>query len=135
MPDDTIKTRIEGIRTVRGDSEEELKQAVPIYAEQVRQMEFLYGEHQGNRELKQQERLLIALGMALISGSPSAVEWTTTRCKNHGVRQGQINEVIELALLNGGTFVVANARFAHQVSKTWNVAARSKVRVAASVST
>lgn len=105
--------RAELIADMRKDMEKALRRSSSIYNTQVKNMEQIYGEEQKNMSLNQLQRILIALGMAVLSGSESSIEWTITRALNHGGDEKMIRETIDIALLNGGTFVVSNARFAY----------------------
>ena len=98
--------------------EEDLIAKSPIYGRMVEQISETYGEGQQDGGLDQTTRILLALGMAVHSGSKSSVEWTVTRAINHGASPQQIQDTIDIALLNGGTFAVAAARFAHQAAET-----------------
>lgn len=105
---------IDQIPDERRDLEQELTKTSPVYADQARQMARVYGERGRPDGLDQIQRILIALAMAVQSGNKSAIEWTVTRALNHGATEAQIRDAMDVALLNGGTFAVANFRFAHQ---------------------
>jgi alkylhydroperoxidase/carboxymuconolactone decarboxylase family protein YurZ len=94
--------------------EDELIEQSPVYADFVKQMGRVYGERGRPDGLDQTQRVLIALAMAVHSGSQSSIEWTMTRAINHGASEAQIRDAMDVALLNGGTFTVANFRFAHE---------------------
>jgi alkylhydroperoxidase/carboxymuconolactone decarboxylase family protein YurZ len=110
--DKPISHLINEIREDRRDIESEMRNISPVYAEQVKLMARVYGEKENEGGLSQIHRILIALGMAVHSGRESSIDWTITRAFNHGATEQMIRETIDVALLNGGTFTVANARFA-----------------------
>jgi alkylhydroperoxidase/carboxymuconolactone decarboxylase family protein YurZ len=85
-----------------------------VYADMVESMTRVYGEQGRPNGLDQTQRILIAFAMAMHSGSESAIEWCSTRAINHGASEGQIRDAMDVALLNGGTFAVANFRFAQR---------------------
>src|SRR5262245_11018415 len=99
------------IRQDRRSVEGDMRRHYPVYAEQVRQMQRIYC---GGGALNQIQRILIACGMSLLSGEESSIEWCISRALNHGGTVPMLREVIDVALLNGGTFVVPKARFAHE---------------------
>jgi alkylhydroperoxidase/carboxymuconolactone decarboxylase family protein YurZ len=105
--------RVEAIADARRDMEQELRGGSRIYTRMVQEMAEIYGEGELGG-LDQQQRILIALGMAVHGGAKSAVEWTITRALNHGVSEEAIRGTIDIALLNGGTFAVSNARFGYE---------------------
>jgi alkylhydroperoxidase/carboxymuconolactone decarboxylase family protein YurZ len=84
-----------------------------VYKVLVEQMGRVYGEEHKKDGLSQVHKMLIAVAMAVQSGSESAVEWTITRAVNHGASDQMIRDAVDVALLNGGTFTVSNARFAY----------------------
>jgi alkylhydroperoxidase/carboxymuconolactone decarboxylase family protein YurZ len=104
--------RVNPIATERRSMEAEFRGGSPVYNRMVEQISEVFGEPQVKGGLNQTERILIALGMAVQNGTPSSIDWTITRALNHGATEQMIRETIDIALLNGGTFVVANARFA-----------------------
>ena len=108
---------VESIPDERRDLEQELIEASPVYAENVKQMARVYGRSGRPDGLDQTQRILLALGMAVYGGTESSIEWTITRALNHGATEAQIRDAMDVALLNGGTFAVANFRFAHQALK------------------
>ena len=67
--------------------------------------------------LDQTQRILVALGMAVQSGSDSAIEWTMTRAMNHGASKEQIIDTLDVALLYGGGLAVAGVRFAYNTMR------------------
>jgi alkylhydroperoxidase/carboxymuconolactone decarboxylase family protein YurZ len=83
-----------------------------VYPVLVDQMKRVYGEDRKDGGLSQTHKILIAVAMAVQSGSKSALEWTITRAVNHGATDEMIRDAVDVALLNGGTFAVSNARFA-----------------------
>lgn len=97
----------------RRDMEETLVRSSAVYATLVEQMGKVYGGRSNKDGLDQTQRILIALAMAVQNGSESAVEWTITRALNHGAKEQMIKDAIDIALLNGGTFTISNARFAY----------------------
>ncbi len=105
--------RAEAISDIRRQTEGALVKNSSVYAAQVKSMSEIYGKGTKKYALDQTQRILIALGMAIYGGSESAVEWTVTRALNHGANEQMIRETIDIALLNGGTFTVSNARFAY----------------------
>ncbi len=107
---ETINT----INDQRRELEDELTKNSPVYADLVRNMSRTYGERGRPDGLDQTQRILIALAMAVHSGTESSIEWTVTRALNHGANEAQIRDALDVALLNGGTFAVANFRFALQ---------------------
>jgi alkylhydroperoxidase/carboxymuconolactone decarboxylase family protein YurZ len=102
------------INESRRESEDELVSQSSVYAEMVDRMAAVYGEETKPDGLDQGHRILIAVAMAVGSGSESAVEWTVTRAVNHGASEQQIRDAVDIALTNRGTFAVANARFAYE---------------------
>jgi alkylhydroperoxidase/carboxymuconolactone decarboxylase family protein YurZ len=102
------------ISDARRDSEEQLINESPVYANMVTEMSRIYGEQGRPNGLNQTHRILLALAMAVHSGSYSAIEWCMTRALNHGANHDQIRDAMDVALLNGGTFTVANFRFANE---------------------
>ena len=113
-----FESHVEHIADHRRAAEDDLLAKSPIYARMVEQMSETYGERKQSDGLDQTTRILLALGMAVHSGSNSSVEWTITRALNHGASEEQIRDTIDVALLNGGTFAVANARFAFTAMET-----------------
>jgi alkylhydroperoxidase/carboxymuconolactone decarboxylase family protein YurZ len=111
---DSSGERVNVHNDVRRGMEDELRKHSDVYAEMVDRMGAIYGKGEKPDGLGQTERILIALGMAVGSGSPSAVEWTITRALNHGASEQKIRDAIDVALTNHGTFSVANARFAYE---------------------
>jgi alkylhydroperoxidase/carboxymuconolactone decarboxylase family protein YurZ len=109
---------INDINDRRREMEDDLTRLSPIYADLVKNMSRVYGERGRPNGLDQTQRVLVALAMAVHSGSPSAVEWTVTRAVNHGANEDQIRDAMDVALLNGGTFAVANFRFAEEALRT-----------------
>jgi alkylhydroperoxidase/carboxymuconolactone decarboxylase family protein YurZ len=105
---------VNAINDSRRALESELIDQSPVYAEFVKQMGRVYGERGRPDGLDQTQRVLMALAMAVHSGSQSAIEWTVTRAINHGASEAQIRDTMDVALLNGGTFTVSNFRFAHE---------------------
>jgi alkylhydroperoxidase/carboxymuconolactone decarboxylase family protein YurZ len=103
----------EQIADSRRDMEELLVKSSPVYSALVDQMKRVYGKNGKKGGLDQTTRILIALAMAVQNGSQSSVEWTITRALNHGATDQQIRDAIDVALLNGGTFTIANARFGY----------------------
>ncbi len=103
------------IRKTRRAAEEELLAASPVYRNHVEMIREVYGPKQTKGGLTQTERILIALGLAIHSGSESAVDWTLSRARNHGASEQMIRDAIDVALLTGGGLAVANARFAYEV--------------------
>lgn len=109
-----LEEQIEEIANVRVQMEKGLREESKVYAEQVRLMREVYGPGQQKGGLDQIHRIMIAVGMAVLAGSESAVEWTITRALNHGATEQMIRDAVDVALLNGGTFAVSNARFAYE---------------------
>lgn len=103
----------EQIADTRRDMEARLVKSSAVYSALVDQMGRVYGKEGSKSGLDQKTRILIALAMAVQSGSESAVEWTMTRALNHGATDQMIRDAIDVALLNGGTFTIANARFGY----------------------
>jgi alkylhydroperoxidase/carboxymuconolactone decarboxylase family protein YurZ len=103
------------IRGARREYEIDLRNASPVYAQQVELMRRVYGANQEENGLNQVQRILIALGMAINSGHPSSVEWCITRALNHRATKQMILDAVDVALLNGGTFAVHNARLVIEV--------------------
>ena len=103
----------EQIADDRRDMEETLVKNSAVYAALVDQMGRVYGARSQKDGLDQTQRILIALAMAVQSGTESAVEWTITRALNHGATEQMVRDAIDVALLNGGTFTISNARFAY----------------------
>jgi alkylhydroperoxidase/carboxymuconolactone decarboxylase family protein YurZ len=81
-----------------------------IYPVLVDQMKRVYSDNPSG--LSQVHKMLIAVAMAVHSGAESAVEWTITRAVNHGATDEMIRDAVDVALLNGGTFAVSQARLA-----------------------
>jgi alkylhydroperoxidase/carboxymuconolactone decarboxylase family protein YurZ len=102
----------EQIARDRRDLEEILLKRSSIYPVLVEQMKRVYGEDRKDGGLSQTHKILIAVAMAVQSGTKSSLEWTITRAVNHGATDQMIRDAIDVALLNGGTFAVSNARFA-----------------------
>ena len=96
----------------RRDFESILLKRSTIYPVLVDQMKRVYGEDHKDGGLSQTHKILIAVAMAVHSGSTSSLEWTITRAVNHGATDEMIRDAVDVALLNGGTFAVSNARFA-----------------------
>jgi alkylhydroperoxidase/carboxymuconolactone decarboxylase family protein YurZ len=115
---------VNAINDDRRDLEGELVEQSPVYADFVKQMGRVYGQGGRPGGLDQTQRILMALAMAVHSGSQSSIEWTMTRALNHGASEAQIRDAMDVALLNGGTFAVANFRFAHEAFATRTVDAR-----------
>jgi len=92
--------------------EDELRETSPVYRVLVDEMSRVYGEEKTEGGLDQVHKILIAVAMAVHTGSKSSVEWTVTRAVNHGATDQMVRDAIDVALLNGGTFAVSNARFA-----------------------
>jgi alkylhydroperoxidase/carboxymuconolactone decarboxylase family protein YurZ len=111
---------INAINDERRELEDELTKNSPVYADQVKNMSRVYGERGRPDGLDQTQRILIALAMAVHSGTESAIEWTITRALNHGANEAQIRDAMDVALLNGGTFAVSNFRFAQQALQVRN---------------
>jgi alkylhydroperoxidase/carboxymuconolactone decarboxylase family protein YurZ len=126
QPSEALIESVNSINDTRRDMEDELRDRSEVYRTLVEGMAEIYGEGEGGA-LDQTQRILVALGMALMSGGQSQVEWTVTRALNHGASPEAVREVADIALLNGGTFAIANARFAYQALHVRQVsAARSK---------
>jgi alkylhydroperoxidase/carboxymuconolactone decarboxylase family protein YurZ len=102
----------EHISQERRDLEDILLKRSSVYPVLVDQMKRVYGEDRKDGGLSQAHKILIAVAMAVQSGSKSSLEWTITRAVNHGASDQMIRDAIDVALLNGGTFAVSNARFA-----------------------
>jgi alkylhydroperoxidase/carboxymuconolactone decarboxylase family protein YurZ len=100
----------DAVADARRDAEDKMRSASVVYDHQVELMNRIYGSS-GNG-LGQTQRLVLAFAMAVHSGSESTIEWTTTRALNHGATEEMLHDAIDIALLNGGTFAVANARVA-----------------------
>lgn len=111
---DESSRAVNAVNDIRREFEAELIDRSPVYAELVKHMSRVYGERQKSDGLDQTQRVLIAVAMAVHSGSKSAVEWTVTRAVNHGASEAQIRDAMDVALLNGGTFAVSNFRFGHE---------------------
>lgn len=105
--------RAEQIADERRAMEPDLVSRSDVYVNFVEQMRRVYGEGQHQEGLNQTHRILIAVGMAVQNGHESAIEWTVTRALNHGASERMVLDAIDVALLNGGTFVTSNARFAY----------------------
>jgi alkylhydroperoxidase/carboxymuconolactone decarboxylase family protein YurZ len=103
----------EQIADTRRDMEERLVKSSAVYSALVDQMGKVYGKSAKKDGLDQKTRILIGLAMAVQNGSQSAVEWTMTRAINHGASDQMIRDAIDVALLNGGTFTISNARFGY----------------------
>jgi len=128
------QNRAQTYQVVRRDMESTMLSNSEVYADQVRWMEKIYGDTEPGAELDQLTRILIAFGMAMVSGAESSVEWTITRALNHGATEKMLSEAIDVALLNGGTFAVQRARFAMNTIALRRVsAARSGHRFTADV--
>jgi alkylhydroperoxidase/carboxymuconolactone decarboxylase family protein YurZ len=113
----------------RQSMEDVLLKHSSVYPVLVEQMSRIYGEGKTEGGLDQVHKILIALAMAVKSGSESAVEWTITRAVNHGATDQMIRDAIDVALLNGGTFTVSNARLAFSASTLRRAVARkSKIQ-------
>jgi alkylhydroperoxidase/carboxymuconolactone decarboxylase family protein YurZ len=120
---DSIKQDSERMADERRDMEETLLKHSSVYPVLVEQMAKVYGEHK-SEGLDQVHRILIAVAMAVQSGQQSAVEWTITRAINHGATDQMIRDAVDVALLNGGTFAVSNARLAHGAMQVRRAVAR-----------
>ncbi|HLJ14267.1 MAG TPA: carboxymuconolactone decarboxylase family protein [Bryobacteraceae bacterium] len=103
----------EQIADDRRDMETILLKNSSVYPVLVEQMKKVYGATKTDGGLDQVHKMLIGVAMAVQSGTESAVEWTITRALNHGATDQMIRDAVDVALLNGGTFTVSNARFAH----------------------
>jgi alkylhydroperoxidase/carboxymuconolactone decarboxylase family protein YurZ len=112
-----VSDKANDIAQERRRTEQEFRKTSSVYETLVEQMGEVYGEEQRKDGLNQTQRILIALGMAVHSGSESSIDWTITRALNHGATAQMIRDAIDVALLNGGTFAVANARFALETLK------------------
>jgi alkylhydroperoxidase/carboxymuconolactone decarboxylase family protein YurZ len=99
--------------TSRREMEATLLENSPIYTHQVKMMRDVYGKSSNSAGMTQRERILLGIGMAVYAGPESAIEWTVTRAVNHGAGSEAIRDAIDVALLNGGTFATARARFAY----------------------
>jgi alkylhydroperoxidase/carboxymuconolactone decarboxylase family protein YurZ len=108
----------------RRSMEEILLKHSSVYPVLVQQMEKVYGDEKKKDGLDQVHKMLIAVAMAVQTGSESSVEWTITRAVNHGASDQMIRDAVDVALLNGGTFSVANARFAYAATSLRRVAPR-----------
>lgn len=108
-----IKNRLDEIAAFRRQSEFDLRESSPLYAAQMEATAKVFGEKGRKGGLDQVHRILVALGTAVQAGSESTVDWTITRALNHGATEPMILDAIDVALLNGGNFAVANARFAY----------------------
>lgn len=95
----------------RRSMEDVLLKRSTVYPVLVEQMKRVYSDSPKGG-LKQVDKMLIAVAMAVHGGSESSVEWTITRAVNHGASDEMIRDAIDVALLNGGTFAVAQARLA-----------------------
>ena len=116
MSDDKNGSKvINQIAENRRETERLIRERSGVYRAQVHLMQEIYGEKGRKNGLSQRERMLVAVGAAVQSGSESSIEWTVTRALNHGASKEMVEDAIDIALLNGGTFVVANARFAFEV--------------------
>src|SRR5215208_6142125 len=113
-PSDTSFERVNLINDTRRAMEDQLRKRSEVYDEMVERMRKVYGDEKKDDGLDQTNRILIALAMAVGSGTQSAVEWTMTRALNHGASEQMILDAIDVALTNRGTFAVANARFAYE---------------------
>ncbi|MCB1056661.1 MAG: carboxymuconolactone decarboxylase family protein [Acidobacteria bacterium] len=114
---DSIESRIDEIAAFRRESEYDLRDVSPVYASQMESTTSVFGEQGRKGGLAQVHRILIALGTAVQAGSESTIDWTITRALNHGANEAMILDAIDVALLNGGNFTVANARFAYRALK------------------
>lgn len=112
---DYIEREVHEIEIRRRSAELDLRKRSAVYAAYVDLMGTVYGEQARKNGLDQKDRMLIALAMAVGNGKKTAVEWTVSRALNHGASKQMIEDAIEVALLNSGTFAVSNARFAHEV--------------------
>jgi len=106
--------RAEEIALLRREMEGHLLKSSPVYAEQIKLTPTLYGKnHLRHGGLNQRDRILLAVGMAVHSGAESNIEWTITRAVNHGISDAEVQDAIDVALFNGGSFTVPRARFAY----------------------
>jgi alkylhydroperoxidase/carboxymuconolactone decarboxylase family protein YurZ len=112
VPEATSNNIAGNIRKTRRKFEKELLDASPVYRNHVDMIRRVYGQEQVKGGLTQTERILIAFGLAIHSGTESSVDWTLSRARNHGATEQMIREAIDVALLTGGGLAVANARFA-----------------------
>jgi alkylhydroperoxidase/carboxymuconolactone decarboxylase family protein YurZ len=110
-PQHTYDEIAEQEATNRRSMEDVLLKHSTLYPVLVEQMKRVYSDSP-NGGLKQAYKMLIAVAMAVHSGSESAVEWTITRAVNHGASDEMIRDAVDVALLNGGTFAVSQARLA-----------------------
>ena len=109
----TKKSRVQAYADERRDMEKNLIKVSPIYANMVEQLTKVYGSDGRKNGLDKLTKVLMAVGMAVHSGTESGIDWAITRALNHGGSPEQIYDAIDVALLNGGSFVVSNVRFAH----------------------
>jgi alkylhydroperoxidase/carboxymuconolactone decarboxylase family protein YurZ len=112
---DKVEERANEIAANRRENEFQLRKASPVYAGMMERTSQVFGEKGRDGGLDQLTRILIALGTAVQAGSESSIDWTITRAVNHGANEAMILDAIDVALLNGGNFAVANARFAFDV--------------------
>jgi alkylhydroperoxidase/carboxymuconolactone decarboxylase family protein YurZ len=124
----TLHQESNRIADERQSMEEVLLKHSSVYPVLVDQMSRIYGEGKTEGGLDQVHKILIALAMAVKSGSESAVEWTITRAVNHGATDQMIRDAVDVALLNGGTFTVSNARLAYAASALRRLAPRKSAR-------
>jgi alkylhydroperoxidase/carboxymuconolactone decarboxylase family protein YurZ len=121
-PSEALIESVNALTDQRRTMEDELLKDSEVYRTLVEGMIATYGEDQ-HGALDQTQKILIALGMAVHGGGESQVEWCVTRALNHGASEAAVREVVDIALLNGGTFAVANARFAYQALDVRRVSA------------
>ena len=110
-PQHTYDEIAEQAATNRRSMEDVLLKHSTLYPVLVEQMKRVYSDSP-NGGLKQVYKMLIAVAMAVHGGTESAVEWTITRAVNHGASDEMIRDAVDVALLNGGTFAVSQARLA-----------------------
>lgn len=104
----------EGLSEVRRNVEKELIERSHIYKNFVGMVSDFFGEKNATKDgLDQTHRILIALGVAIATGSESAIEWNITRALNHGATDRMIQDVLDTCLLTGGGMAVAPVRFAY----------------------
>lgn len=112
---DKVEERANQIAANRRENEAKLRKSSPLYARMMENTAEVFGEKGRDGGLDQVHRILVALGTAVQAGSESSIDWTITRAINHGANEAMILDAIDVALLNGGNFAVANARFAYEV--------------------
>jgi len=113
-PKNEFETTAETIAEQRRNMEDVLLKRSSVYPVLVEQMRRVYGPQKSkDGGLDQVHKMLIAVAMAVQTGKESAVEWAITRAVNHGATDTMIRDAVDVALLNGGTFTVSNARFAY----------------------